>query len=155
HPIAAGESLTKGGMPQRQNRDGFVSLMESDGAFDTTWIDQCTYRNLVQVLQKPPDPAAILVQGRLARTGSTVVGDLFPLYTFQGAPAVVAGSGGSYPIVLRSSTGRQLARYPFTPAWNLPDPDTARNVMSFLYRVPFVAGTARVDLVGPGNALLG
>jgi hypothetical protein len=154
-PVAAGESLTMAGAPQRMNRDGFVSLMESDGIPSTTWIDQCTYRNLVQVLQKPPDPPALLVQGRLARTGSRIVGQLFPLYTFQGATDLTAGGSGSYAIVLRSSTGAQLARFGFTPAWNLPDPDEARNVLSFLYRVPFVAGTARVDLVGPGNSLLG
>jgi hypothetical protein len=66
---------------------------------------------------------------------------------------------GPYAIVLRDGTEAELARYPFTPRKAEPgvvatdqiQPDT--EVLSVMEVVPFVDGTARVDIEGPSGLL--
>ena len=117
------------------------------------WIDQCTYWNLVTVLQNQPDPAVIIVRGRLARNGATVAGELLPAYEMDSVADLQPGGAGDWAIVARDAAGTEVARYAFEPEWSAPDLARERNVIPFAYRIPATAGIARLDLVGPGGAL--
>jgi hypothetical protein len=129
------------------------SLMSGGDQLRRAWIDQCTYRNLVEQLVSPPDPALILVRGRLAREGGRVVGQLLPGYQLMGVPDLAAGAGGDWAIVLRRADGGELARFPFAPQWTTSaEHGRERNVLGLAYRVPDLPGTASIDLVGPGGA---
>ena len=119
----------------------------------TYWISQCTYWNLVNQLQKKPDPDLILVRGILARNTTQLFGSLLPFYAFQGEPELDESSSGQTFIILKSSSGSKLAKYSFDPMWEIPDIDKDRNLISFSYRVPNIPGTVEIDLVGPEGVL--
>ena len=87
------------------------------------------------------------------RNGSQVAGQLLPAYQTDGAVDLKAGDGGDWAIVARSATGAVLGRYPFQPAWSIPDLGRERDLLSFLYRIPARGGVARVDLEGPDGQL--
>jgi hypothetical protein len=66
---------------------------------------------------------------------------------------------GDYAIVLRGAGGAELARYPFTPlqvdggpTLIAAEPDL--HLLGISELVPYVAGTVRVDIEGPGGVAL-
>lgn len=160
--VAHGHRITVGGAENRARQANKLSLMGPTAP--DRWIDQCTYWHMVNQLQSPPDPDLVLVRGLLGRDGAEVRGALFPAYQMTGAADLASGAGGDYAIVLRDAGGAELARYPFAPQWNLSieldqgvDPsraDVSQNLIAFAYRVPAAAGADRIELVGPGNAVL-
>lgn len=160
--VAHGHRITSGGVENRARQTNKLALMGPTSS--DKWIDQCTYWHMVNELQNPPDPDLVLVRGLLGRNGAEVRGTLLPAYQLTGVADLESGTGGDYAIVLRDKGGSELGRYPFNPAWNLSveldqgaDPglaDVAQNLVSFAYRVPAVAGTDRIELTGPGDAVL-
>ncbi len=148
--LAHGTEVTRAGAEVRYSARARNSFM---GPYLDLWIDQCTYWQLINVLQDPPDPHVVVVRGVLARNGSQVAGQLLPAYQTDGAVDLTAGDGGDWAIVARSATGAVLGRYPFQPAWSIPDLGRERDLLSFLYRIPARGGVARVDLEGPDGQL--
>jgi hypothetical protein len=147
---AHGYQITLGGVVEGIHQDSTRSIM-APGA--TRWIDQCTYRHLLDALSgNPLDPRVLLVQGRLGRRGSHTAGQLFPSYELSGAPGLHRGKGGRFAIVLRTRRGHLLARYPFIPGWQ-GDNGPARSLTSFQWLVPFSRKVGRIDLVGPHGVL--
>jgi hypothetical protein len=146
--IAHGFQVTHGGVEDRARKDAYNHLM---AAFADRWADQCTYWNLVNQLQTPPDPLVLLVRGRLAIHGSKVIGQLFAPYRLNSSLDLAGGPGGSWAIVARAASGAILARYPFKPQWEAST--RTRSIISFAYRIPATPGIVRLDLVGPGGLL--
>jgi hypothetical protein len=150
HRITIDSQVVRGAQYRQEDRRALMGGDRLVGA----WITQCTYRNLVEQLVSPPDPELILVRGRLARGGNRIIGELLPSFQFMGLPDLKASSGGDYAIVLRDAQGAQLARFPFTAQWrSTAHHGQERNVLALDYAVPDLPGTARIDLVGPGNVL--
>jgi hypothetical protein len=84
---------------------------------------------------------------------------LQPLYIVPNAAETSAPVPGDYAIVLRGAGGTELARYSFTPTANddgpaQPGTPASTGVLQIGEFVPYVAGTVRVDIVGPGSVLL-
>lgn len=135
------------------------------------WISDFTYEGLMSFYQSNPvrpdtlqrqlaaQAERLLVTGMINPFSNTV--ELQPLYVIPNAGDIEPRVPGNYSIVLRNSTGAELARYPFTPdlveGGSLQQTlATTREVelLAITELVPFVAGTAQVDIEGPGNALL-
>jgi hypothetical protein len=135
------------------------------------WISDFTYEGLMGYFQGNPIVASgrqvaagddlLLVAGSIApETGAA---DLLPVYRIPDAQDAAARLPGDYAIVLRSVKGVEIARYPFTPlvmrenaaAWLAAAPGRAGYGLLILEMVPYVAGTARVEVEGPGGQLLG
>jgi hypothetical protein len=150
--LAHGFAVTMGGTEYRKSMRANPSFMGSSSG-PGQWTDQCTYWQLVNVLRQPPDPPVVVVRGVQARNGDAVAGQLLPAYQVDGAVDLAAGDGGDWAIVARSADGSVLGRYPFEPAWAIPDLEGERDLLSFLYRIPASGGVARVDLEGPGARL--
>jgi hypothetical protein len=148
--LAHGVAVTEGGTESRRRIEREASIM-SYGR-QSVWIDQCTYANLVDVLQAPPDPDVVLVRGRLARDGDRVGGELFSSYQLDGVTDLETAPGGDWALVVRDAAGTILGRFPFEPAWSLPDHGEV-TVTSFSHRIPALSGLARIELVGPDGAL--
>ncbi|MBI4518996.1 MAG: hypothetical protein HY699_24660 [Deltaproteobacteria bacterium] len=88
--------------------------------------------------------------------------ELEPLFVIPVDGEVPGPIAGDYAIVLRDADGAVLARYPFTPSTGAAGrgsaaPDETERDVEVLFideMVPFVEGTVRVDIEGPGGALL-
>jgi hypothetical protein len=89
----------------------------------------------------------LLVSGRI--DPATGAATLDPMQVIPDAADVVPRVPGPYAIVLRGAGGAELARYPFTPDAVLSQ---AAAQLSILQLVPYVSGTDRVDVEGPGGA---
>ena len=155
--IAHGFRIVKGGALQREPKLAEIPIM-GDGEVYQMWITQCSYWHLIDALRNRKDPALILVRGRLARNGPTVIGELFPAYQSQSVADTVPAGGADWAMVLRDASGAEMARYPFQPEWELPSPPSTgapveRDVITFGYQIPDLPQTARIDLVGPSGLL--
>lgn len=135
------------------------------------WISDFTYEALLNWFQDKsraagmetaaPDMTTatdrLLVSGSIDPATGTV--ELAPLYVIPDAPALEPSTPGPYAIVLRGAGG-ESARYPFTPAemdgGPLLQANNERDVklLSIDELVPYVAGTTRVDIEGPGGVVL-
>lgn len=139
---------------------------------DFLWISDFTYEGLMDFMQDWWTPQTVMERrlldqtDRLLVTGSidptTHQVDLQPLFIIPDAGDLQPRVPGSYALVLRSASGAELARYPFTPDEATLYPamgPTAHSqaddrVLLISELVPFVDGTTRVDLQGPGGGLL-
>lgn len=131
---------------------------------DNEWVSDFTFEGLMDRLQSEGAAgagAAGLTADRLLVVGSTdpATGavELQPLFIVPNAVERQPRVPGPYAIVLRNAAGGELARYPFTPSVShLEEPPdgaraTARTVLFIDELVPYVAGTVRVDIEGPGG----
>jgi len=136
---------------------------------DNQWVSDFTYETLLNWFQGKGSAAAALAgvsaaTDRLLVTGSidpaTGAAALEPLYVIPDAPDVSPSVPGPYAIVLRGAGAAELARYPFTPVEMDGGPSlgtpAARDValLAISELAPYVAGTVRVDIEGPGGAVL-
>lgn len=144
------------------------------------WISDFTYHGIMNYLQgcivsgkdiclwwAGGAGAAAETSERLLVIGSidpaTHEVELEPLFVIPVEGEVPEPVPGDHAIVLRAAGGSELARYPFTPLHadpgppSAPDTATDRDLDALFINemVPFVAGTVRVDIEGPGGALLG
>ncbi len=132
------------------------------------WVSDITYKGLeamIQVLYNTPAAAAdrAAAVDRLAVYGSInlesgTVETLLPLSIWFAAADIEPRLPGPYAIVLRGAGQTELARYPFTPdpASGGADPtgDDGPETAGISELVPYVTGTVRVDIEGPGGSLL-
>lgn len=134
------------------------------------WISDYTYEALMDYFQSNPVSAAadrsvlnptdrLLVIGSIISATGQISVSLQPLLVFPDSGDLDPRIPGPYAIVLRSSAGTELARYPFTPDQVEGGPSSdeeERNVdaLAISELVPYVAGSNRVDIEGPGGALL-
>jgi hypothetical protein len=138
------------------------------------WMGDFTSEGLMNYFQGNPvlaseegsaDEPSLQQQGpRLLVMGSINVDTnevtLDPLFVIPDAEdALPRDEEGSYAIVLRDEDGNELARYPFTPdeAHAGPVPPGEEGEDHFLIiseLVPYIEGTARVDIEGPGGTVL-
>ncbi len=100
----------------------------------------------------------LLVVGTL--DPATGAAEFSPLFVIPNAHDVEPRIPGAYAIVLLGAGGSELARYPFTPEElhsGPDDPDGSSgppvDLLSISELVPYVAGTVRVDVTGPGGVL--
>jgi hypothetical protein len=138
---------------------------------DDLWISDFTYEGLMQYVQDWWTPQSRAQGGaertdRLLVTGSIDPGthevELQPLFVIPNADDLQPRVPGDYAIVLRSASGAELAHYPFTPdaamadpaPWTLDAADGDEVTLLISELVPYVDGTAGVDLEGPGGMLL-
>lgn len=138
------------------------------------WISDYTSEGIMDYMQANVTPSEVAAAGVQAgeqtnrllvvgtidpETGATA---LEPLFVIPNAHDVAPRTPGDYVIVLRSSGGSELARYPFTPEevhsgpsdpapGATPAPEVDLLLISEL--VPYVTGTDRVDIEGPGGTL--
>ena len=107
-------------------------------------------------------PAQTAVQDVLAvfgtldpRSGEVT---LQPVSILFGVPDVLPPTPGSYAIVLRDATDSELARYPFAPqgqsAGQSPYDETEMEYAYISELVPYVDGTTRLEIEGPGGLVL-
>ena len=133
------------------------------------WISDYTYSGLMGHFQ--PNQAASSLRAttlettdRLAVAGVIDVATnqltLDPLFVIPDATEIEARTPGPYAIVLRSESGAELARYPFTPdpvTMGPPAPDQPPgpepDLLVIGELVPYVATTTRVDIEGPAGLL--
>ena len=134
---------------------------------DNQWISEYNYENIMDFIQKPPILNVLnqvtAVEDRLSVVGTiypaTQNVDLLPLFIVPDADNVDPAVPGPYAIVLRSTAGVELARYPFTAEsmeYGPPDPDSDEpeiQVLAISELVPYVDGTSRVDIEHDGTLL--
>ena len=121
-----------------------------------TWIAQCTYWNLAKELRKKPDPPALLVRGIASRKGGVPGAIIWPFYDIDGVideQPRAAHSGEHWSFVYGGAGGRVLASFPFEPQW-ADENGRVRDVVSFSFQLPRMAGLSNIELHGPNGLLL-
>lgn len=138
------------------------------------WLSDFTYEGLMSFFQSNPVRRAavdmearryldqtdrILIAGVIDPTTGKVTLD--PFFVIPGVGDLEPrDENGQYTIVLKNRDGQELARYPFTPdeadggqplAVGAGTEDRQQKLLIITELVPFVAGTAAVDILGPGN----
>jgi hypothetical protein len=105
-----------------------------------------------------PPTDRLLVVGTIDTVNGTV--ELQPFIIIPNAPDVKPLVPGPYAIVLRDAGGAELARYAFTPEEIIVDPPAdgttapvEQQLLGIHELVPYVDGTTRVDIEGPGGVL--
>jgi len=147
------------------------------GFCDYQWVSDFTYEGLMDFFrsgtgagaqQPPPRPLLakegvgeglidrLLVVGTIDPTNDSV--DLQPLFVIPNAGKLKERvEGEDYAIVLRNAAGTELARYKFTPDVGEGGGDDSEREVQILFineLVPYVDGTTRVDIEGPGGTVL-
>lgn len=128
------------------------------------WVSKFKYEGLMDFFQTGVGVALVTGTERVDRL--LVVGSidldsgevrLQPLLLLPNADEVKLRVPGPYAIVLRDTGGGELARYPFTPDESIVDPPGDQSQAPPEARlllvnevVPYVDGTTRVDIEGPG-----
>jgi len=123
------------------------------------WISDVNYTEIMtEVIDNfapviPVAPVAgldrLLVQGVIYPDGAV---SLYPLFVIPEADDMEPNLPGPYAIVLRDADGEELARYPFTPDGMVSEDGAGLLVISEL--LPYLPGMERLDIEGPGGALL-
>jgi hypothetical protein len=116
-------------------------------------ITQCSYWHLLKLLQGAVDPPLYLVRGYVARRDGQEYGVLAPTYELDDVGELTSGplEPGGWGIVLRNGAGQVLATFPFEVTWRDADAGEDRSLVAFNHRIDRVAGTATIELVGPGG----
>lgn len=132
---------------------------------DYQWLSDFTYEALLNKFRIDPVAAAgtqrtqqadrLMVVGTIdPATGAT---ELQPLFVLPDVGDVDPATPGDYAIVLRAANGAVLANYTFTPdeVHGGPAPQGERDVdlLAIAKLLPYVAGTVRVDILGPSGLL--
>lgn len=143
---------------------------------DFQWTGKFTYHGLMDALQQNVVPQAasarhsdsraatdggqdrLLVVGTIDPSKQPLAADVSPMFILNNAVEIQPRKPGDYAIVLKNA-GQELANYPFTPVKMTSGPSHDPNApeLSFLAiqeLVPYVQGTTRVEILGPGKALL-
>jgi subtilisin-like proprotein convertase family protein len=134
------------------------------------WISDFTFKAIMDRMQLEARTgggaaAAASTTDRLVVVGTihpaTNTISLQPLFILPNAEEIQTRVPGPYAIVLRTAAGAELARYPFTPFELQSDPAPSQGApsepetaLSVDEMVPYVTGTDRVDIEGPGGSVL-
>ncbi len=135
---------------------------------DNQWVSDFTYEGIMSFLQSdfargmgagvPADGQRLVIVGTIDPVTNNV--QLQPITLTPNAGELEPREPGKFAIVLRDVRGRELARYPFTPeeadeGRPIGEPEEREVHLLFISEyVPFVEGTASVDIEGPGGQLL-
>jgi hypothetical protein len=134
---------------------------------DYQWISDYNYNRLMERLRRSAEVAAaapaeradrLVVAGTIDLASGAL--ELEPLFVMPNMEESTARIPGDYAIVLRDGAGVELARYPFTPGEihmgpPLPgEPEDEPHLLEIAEQVPYVQGTERLEIEGPGGALL-
>jgi hypothetical protein len=128
------------------------------------WVSAWDYGKIMGYIQGDAQAQAApsAVMDRLMIHGQinleTNAATVAPIYLLPQSEDVDPLTPGSYAIVLRNVGGGELARYPFAPEAPAYDggcdgPYTGPRMATFGGTVPWVAGIARVEIVGPSGLL--
>ncbi len=135
------------------------------------WTSDYTYQQLLKTFQTFGSRFSVRmlddrqdrlqVNGFIISTGDEAV--LSPLVVLPNVADVIERIPGPYTILLRDADGQELARYPFTPRASPagpPPPGTTEGEeppddLSVHELVPYVTGTARVEILGPAGDMIG
>jgi subtilisin-like proprotein convertase family protein len=138
---------------------------------DYEWVSDFTYEGIMDFYQRGTPPAfragapgervdRLVVVGAIDRSATpTPSVTLQPLFIIPDALDLDPRVPGPYAIVLRDAGGAELANYPFTPdeiheGQPMGGPSRAADLLFINELVPFVAGTARVEITGPSGLLI-
>lgn len=136
-----------------EHHDGFPMELMEGGGNNQPFISQCTYANLLDALQGPVDPQVLLVRFYLARpVHGAAVGKLRPAYASQ-ATLTPDDRNGQFAITAFDRSGAQLERVRFNPPW-ADENGVNRNIISVQIRLRYHAAFGKLELRGPGGALL-
>lgn len=131
------------------------------------WPSDFTYSGLFDIfraaaasgggaLQATPRVDRLLLSGVIDFDAGTV--HVEPMFVLPDAEDIEPRVPGNYSVVLRSAALAELARYAFTPSESLEDPvpgttEPGHSLGFFSELVPYVDGTAVVDIEGPDGLL--
>ena len=130
---------------------------------DNQWISAYTYEAIRNRLVSENEAATaaslaaepladyLVVQGTVTPAGPSATLD--QVYRLTAPKVLVPSAPGAYAIRLVDGAGMTLASYPFTPRVDTEDPDNVSEPQLVMEQVPFVAGTAKVQIVS-GAAVL-
>lgn len=141
---------------------------------DSRWISDWTYRRIMDYISAslarwpegysydvPYATTRLFVNGAI----DTGAGALQPIFRVTDSIEATPRQPGEYTIVLRGAGGAELARYPFTPL-QMARNDNCRmdggtgsstaytSLATFSEQVPYVDGTAKVEILGPDGTTL-
>lgn len=152
--VAHGHQVSFSLRPRPARRDNSPHVMGAYPKDVSQWIEQCTYKHLLEVLSTSvPDPRVLLVQGFVGRNEGRSGGFFMPFYDLDGIEDLAAGGPGSWAIVLKDADGDVLSRHAWEPRWHLPHVPTERKLAAFAFRLLWREGLARVELEGPAGIL--
>jgi hypothetical protein len=130
------------------------------------WISDFTYEALMTIFQTTPvqAPESGLVDDYLTVSGfvnlQTGEVEMAPVYLLEDVTNPLPPTPGDYAIILRNAAGDELAITMFTPllyetgASNPDHPQEAEQHFLLLDEmIPYVTGTASIDIVGPDGLL--
>ncbi len=113
------------------------------------WVDNMDFDILLRCLLDV-DPEVLFVQGTLRREAGGITAELGKAFYRipEGYADLVEGSSGAYSIVLLDGAGGVLGRFSFDAGFRPLDAadDDEGNEAAFAFRVPWAAGTARIEL---------
>jgi hypothetical protein len=148
---------------QRIYSPGYKDIMSRCGLL---WMSDVTYHQLMDrlqhVVQNVSSPSTeqtasgdrLLVSGTIHPVNMVI--DLNPFFILPDVGELVPPTPGDFSIVLKNAEGAELARYPFAPtASGQVDgaaDDESVTPMTFTELVPFVPGTATVEIRVPNSA---
>lgn len=134
------------------------------------WVSDFTYEGLMDFFRNNLGATATELRSQNQTDRLLIVGtidpktnqvELQPIFVVPNAGELKPRIPGDYAIVLRNSNGDELARYPFTPQemeggpvlQNIPSYDRQVSILLIDEFVPYVTGTDRVEIEGPGGIL--
>ena len=139
---------------------------------DRQWLSDITYNGLFNIFKFlygtnqtagfVPDNQAQLTD-RLAVYGAVdlqtkQISSLLPMFVWFNSEDIEPRIPGPYAIVLLDSQQKELARYPFTPDGSdsgaSPQGGEGPQFAAISELVPYVPGTVKVNIEGPGHVLL-
>ncbi len=151
-----GLQIRRAGEASRSRQDGVIPVF-AQATRARPWITQCTYwHHLKTLVEGPPDPPVILVQGYVGREEEVAGAALLPAYQLDSVPDLEAGdakaAADAWAIELLAPDDSVLARFPFEPNWTFADTGESDPVVAFAHRVPDPGGVAGLRVTGPGGA---
>jgi len=117
-----------------------------------SFIEQCTYHNLLGAFQSPIDPPITLLRGIVSLGSTGPVAGFKPAYDLESTLEVRADPKSQYAIVVRGRDGKVKVAYPFWMPFH-DDSGYAHVAMPFALRVPRLPNDVTVELRGPNGTL--
>jgi hypothetical protein len=115
----------------------------------STWICKPDYYYLLTQRFNASDPEVLLVNGLISKNGTVELGSWYRLSA--GVPDIALGTNGSFSLVFLDKLGRILGQAGFNIQFLLlGDEPTEIDLTCFAFTIPFIPGTARIQIVFNG-----
>lgn len=132
--------------PTRQRHERVMGIMGPPVATREYWIEQCTYKHLLDAFREGVDPPVVGVAGWVAQDETGLrAGNITSAATFDSISDLSAGAQGRYGIAFDDASGSRLARFGFDVAFEL-EGGVGRNIVPFGYRVEPPSGARSIIL---------